>query len=70
MRNDLRIREQDFEELRDKYAKLEAENKRLREALHRETADRQVIEVKLKKNAIHTELRDNAMSITGNTFFE
>ncbi|CDW84841.1 UNKNOWN [Stylonychia lemnae] len=70
MRNDLRIREQEYEELREAFAKLELENKRLRDQVKKETSERQVIEVKLKKNAIHTELKDNASSINGNTFFE
>lgn len=59
MKNDQRIREQEYEELRDAFAKLEIENKRLREAFKKESGERQVIEVKLKKNAIHTELKDN-----------
>eukprot|EP00347_Sterkiella_histriomuscorum_P003182 403365276 len=70
MRNDLRIREQEFEELRDAFAKLELENKRLREQLQSEQKTRQITEVKLLKNAIHNELHDMADAINANTFFE
>lgn len=70
LKNDLQLIEDDYEILKQSYAKLEAENKRLRELLDRERSDKQVIEVKLKKNAIHHELKDNQALITNNTFFE
>ena len=70
LKNDLQLIEDDYEQLKQSYAKLEAENKRLRELLDKERSDKQVIEVKLKKNAIHHELKDNQSLITNNTFFE
>ena len=35
-----------------------------------EMQKREVLDVKLKKNAIHAELKDNYESISHNTFFE
>jgi hypothetical protein len=42
----------------------------LRERFNKERSTREVIEVKLKKNAIHDELKENALAINANTFFE
>jgi len=56
--------------LRAAYAKLQSENKSLREALVKEKSSKDIIEIKLKKNAIHKELKENAESITDNRFFE
>lgn len=70
LKNDLRIKEVDYEELKDKFARLEEENKRLRQQFQKERDERLVIEGKLKKTAIHTELRENAQAILANTFFE
>ena len=49
---------------------MEIDNKYLKEKATKEQKTREIIEVKLKKNAIHQELKDNALSINGNTFFE
>jgi hypothetical protein len=49
---------------------LEKENKRLREVYYKERDERLVIEGKLKKTAIHEELKENAQAINANTFFE
>ena len=64
------MKERENDEMKAAFAKMEAENKRLREQLNKERASREVIEVKLKKNAIHQELKENATQINSNTFFE
>jgi len=70
LKNDLKIRDSEYEELKANFAKLEAENLRLRDLYEKERNERLVIEGKLKKTAIHNELKDNAKEIIANTFFE
>ena len=60
----------EYHEMKANYAKMEAENKRLREAYEKERDQRLIIEGKLKKTAIHNELKENASSIASSTFFE
>jgi hypothetical protein len=70
LKNDLKLKEQDFEELKESFARLEAENRRLHAMYNKERDERLVIEGKLKKTAIHHELREASDAITNNTFFE
>ena len=70
LKNDLRIRDMEFEELKASMAKLQAENAQLRQQHEKERNQRLVIEGKLKKTAIHNELKENAQAITNSTFFE
>lgn len=70
LKNDLKLKEQDFEELKESFAKLEAENRRLHAMYAKERDERLVIEGKLKKTAIHHELKESSEAITNNTFFE
>ena len=49
---------------------MEAENKRLRSQYEKERDYRIVVEGKLKKTAIHNELKENSEAITKSTFFE
>lgn len=42
----------------------------MRDELRKEQSNRQVVEVKLKKNALHEELKDMSSAINENTFFE
>lgn len=66
----MNIRDLEYNELRDKFAKMEAENRQLRALFEKEREQRLVIEGKLKKTAIHNELKENTQAITSNTFFE
>ena len=70
LKNDLKIRDMEYEELKATMIKLEGENLRLRQLYDKERNERLVIEGKLKKTAIHSELRENALAITQSTFFE
>lgn len=70
LKNDLSIRDQEYADLKAQFAKIEAENKQLREAFETERNQRLIIEGKLKKTAIHNELKENAQAITQSTFFE
>ncbi len=56
LKNDLKIKEMEYDEMKANFAKLEAENRRLRDLYQKEHDDRLVIEGKLKKTAIHSEL--------------
>lgn len=49
---------------------MEAENARLREEYTKERDSRLVIEGKLKKTAIHAELKEATEDISNNIFFE
>lgn len=49
---------------------MEAENKRLRDLYEKERDQRLIVEGKLKKTAIHNELKQNSDAITNATFFE
>jgi hypothetical protein len=53
LKNDLRLKELDYEELRESFEKLQEENKRLRDLYKKERDEREIIEGKLKKTAIH-----------------
>lgn len=70
LKNDLKIRDQEYEELKQAFTRLEAENRRIREVYTKERDERLVIEGKLKKTAIHYELKEASEAITSNTFFE
>ena len=70
LKNDLKIRDQEYEELKAAFTRLEAENRRLREVYGKERDERLVIEGKLKKTAIHHELKEASEAINTNTFFE
>lgn len=70
LKNDLKIRDQEYEELKLAFTRLEAENRRIREVCTKERDERLIIEGKLKKTAIHYELKEAAEAITNNTFFE
>lgn len=70
LKNDLKVKEMEFDEMKAKFAKLEAENARLREEFLNERNSRLVIEGKLKKTAIHSELKEATEDITNNIFFE
>jgi len=70
LKNDLKIRDQEYEELKAAFTRLETENRRLREVFTKERDERLVIEGKLKKTAIHHELKEASEAINTNTFFE
>ncbi len=70
LKNDLKIRDMEFEELKEKFKQMEIENRRLKDVYQKERNERLVIEGKLKKTAIHSELKEASESITSNTFFE
>ena len=70
LKNDLKVKEMEFDEMKARFAKLEAENARLRGEFFKERDSRLVIEGKLKKTAIHSELKEAREDITKNTFFE
>jgi hypothetical protein len=70
LKNDLRIRDMEYEELKAAMSRLESDNARLRQQFEKERAERIVIEGKLMKTAIHNELKDNFTAITQSTFFE
>ena len=53
----------EYDEIKANFAKLEAENRRLREIYEKERNERMIIEGKLKKSAIHAELRQAAEDI-------
>lgn len=53
LKNDLRMRDMELDELKKSVAFLEAENKKFKELYNNERQSKEVIEVKLKKNAIH-----------------
>jgi hypothetical protein len=57
LKNDLKLKEMDYDEIKVQFAKLEADNRRLREVYEKERNERMIIEGKLKKSAIHAELR-------------
>ena len=52
LKNDLKIRDMEYEELKATMIKLEAENLRLRQLYDKERNERLVIEGKLKKTAM------------------
>jgi predicted nuclease with TOPRIM domain len=70
LKNDLKLKEMEFDEMKAQFAKIEAENRRLREQYQKERNERMVIEGKLKKTAIHAELREASEDINKNVFFE
>jgi len=70
LKNDLRMKEVEFEELKLAFERLEKDNDRLREKYHKEKESRQVIEVKLQRKAINQEIEDNFQAINDNVFFE
>lgn len=58
LKNDLKLKEMEYDEIKAQFAKLEADNRRLREVYEKERNERMIIEGKLKKSAIHAELRE------------
>lgn len=70
LKNDLKLKEMDYDEIKAQFAKLEADNRRLREVYEKERNERMIIEGKLKKSAIHAELRGAFEDISKNVFFE
>ena len=70
LKNDLKMRDREFEELKASMTKMQAENAQLRKLYENERNQRLVVEGKLKKTAIHSELKENAQAITESTFFE
>lgn len=70
LKNDLKLKEMEYDEMKAQFAKMEAENRRLREIYQTERNERMIIEGKLKKSAIHAELREASEDINQNIFFE
>jgi len=70
LKNDLKIKEMECDEMKANFAKLEAENRRLRDLYQKERNERLVIEGKLKKTAIHKELVEASEDLSSNAFFE
>lgn len=56
LKNDLKMKEDDFEELKVAFERMEKENARLMEKLQKETEMREVLETKLNKMAINKEI--------------
>ncbi len=63
LKNDLKLKEMEYDEMKAQFAKMEAENRRLREIYQTERNERMIIEGKLKKSAIHAELREASEDI-------
>jgi phage shock protein A len=69
LRNDLKVRDEEYEQVRNRLEKLEAQNTYLAEKLLEEKRTRQTIEAKLNKITFMKELDHNFAAISNNTFF-
>ena len=69
LRNDLKVRDLEYEQVRNRLEKLEAQNTFLAEKLKDEKQQRQTIEAKLNKITYMKELDANFAAISNNSFF-
>jgi predicted nuclease with TOPRIM domain len=69
LRNDLKVRDLEYEQVRNRLEKLEAQNTFLAEKLKEEKQHKQTIEAKLNKITYMKELDANFAAINNNAFF-
>ena len=70
LKSDLKIRDQEFEEMRKRMAELEKQNAELVRRMREQNLSKFTIEAKLQKIVTLKELEHNYTAIEKNTFFE